>query len=81
VASIDMGVDLKQLETHRWTWCQLTSIFLYSPFVGVMRSTPYSKVGRRREIANLCKRWGDSPDPGRESLLTVANAPWPRPRP
>jgi len=45
-----------------------------------MRSAPYNKVQWRREIANRCERWSDSLDPGGESLLTVANVPWGRPR-
>ena len=31
------------------------------------------------DIARRCERWGERPEPGRESLLTVAKASWASP--
>ena len=71
-----MGVDRKQLETQRWTWCQKTSIFEYMPLLGTNRSAPYSRIGRRSATTSRWVRCGERPEPEGESLFTVANAAW-----
>jgi len=55
------------------------SIFVSIPLLGTMRSAPYRRVGRSRDIAKRCARWGERPEPTGESLLTVAKAPWATP--
>src|SRR5205807_10481699 len=47
-ASMVVGVVLKQLVVHRWTWRKKTSIFVSMPLVGMRRSAPYNSIGRRR---------------------------------
>ena len=75
-ARIGMGVDRKQLETHRWTWCQNTSIFEYIPLLGTNRSAPYSRIGRRSATASQWARCGERPEPAGESLFTMEKAAW-----
>jgi len=41
-------------------------------------SAPYRRVGRSSHIARRWERWGERPDPGGESRLMVAKAPWAR---
>ena len=73
-ASIGIGVDWKQFETHLWTCHQKTSIFERMHLLGIRRSAPYRRIGRRSATAERCVRWGERPDPAGERLFTVAKA-------
>jgi len=42
-------------------------------------SVPYRRVGTSRDIPRRCAGWGERSEPGGESLLTVAKAPWASP--
>src|SRR5205807_8861196 len=73
---IGTGVEEKQLVIHLRTLFQKTVILSCIVVLREKRSQPYVRIGRRRPIARRLFRYGGRPEPGEESCLTVAKAPW-----
>ena len=78
MASMGIGVDIKQLVTHLWTRLQNESSLSCISMRGVKRSAPYSRTGAIREEARQWQRYGGRPLPGGERRFTASSAPWAR---